>query len=202
MYPTSISEWTVKDFIQCTIYENYSCLGDGEPREIQNRLNDLLAQYYEAKGDEVMIERMRIGTEMTVIEVRRNVLAVLTEAISLQYDHRIADILRKLYPYQYTPETLDNDLEMIRRGELSYDLKYSRLTKRLEDWEKKNTTTAKQTKEQRHAAITNLIFDINHVEGVAYSINTMSVLELAVAEKRLAKYADNLQLQKARNGGH
>lgn len=196
MFPNSIADWKVNDMLQCCIYENYTSLGVVAPDEVQSRLDVLLSQYYQAKGDVNMQQYSKLRIGLKDLEVRSNTIAILIDTITTHYDDRLVVIFKKLYPqFQFTPESLIKDIDMVCKGEISNKLKHERLTKQMEVWEKANGGGEKMTQLQKHTNFTNKLFEINSVEGVKYDVSTMSVMELAVAENRYNAHVEHLKSQ-------
>lgn len=198
---TSISQWYVRDMIQCSYYENYSSLGTGTTAEIQSAYNNLISQYYEAKNDQTMKAYIGLMKKIKVLELNDAIIETNVAILKVWYSKSAATALRKLPPYyQYTEQSYLNDIKMQVTGEIAKGIEYERLCRQLQKMEGENVSEAKQTPEQKHKNLIRGLMDINKVEGIKYDINTMTVLEYAIAENRLHDYVESLKAQAKTHG--
>lgn len=196
----SIADWKVYGLIQACFYEDYSSIGIGTPEELQAAFAHLLCQYHDTCRNEFISHSIKLRSQIKNIELQWEIVNRIAEIMKARYSETGAKILRERYPnYLFTPESIDNDLSMVGKGEIANQIKYERLCNELEKLEKGQKKDENLTVQQKHANFLNRLMDINKHEGVKYDIQTMSVLELAIAENRLTEYIEQLQEQMKEN---
>ncbi|MCD6012880.1 MAG: hypothetical protein K0Q79_2742 [Flavipsychrobacter sp.] len=196
-----ISNWMVKGMIDCCFYNDFSSIGTGSPEEIQAAFGNLISQYHDACKSEHMKQYVRLSASIKTIEFQWQTVNLIAEILKERFCESAAKYLRELYPlYPFTQETFEHDLGMVGKGEIANQIKYERLNTELEKLEKGLKKDEHLNTQQKHENFINRLFEINKYEGVKYDINTMSVLELAIAENRLSKYIEDLNDQIKKNG--
>jgi len=200
---TSIAKWMVAEMIDCTIYGNYSSIGEGMPEQIQTALQMLLSQYYENCNNEYMKSYVHLKGQIMAIEAQWELVNVLATLMHERYSPAGAAVFKNLYPFgqyncTFAKDTFENDWKRVCAGEIRNKRNHEALTKELSEMEKEQAKSDKLTPENRHKNLINRLMDINKTEGVRYDINTMTVLELAIAENRLNQHIKNLQEQIAK----
>lgn len=194
---TSIAVLKLKDFITCCVDNDLSVLGEGSEDERKEAFTDLLSQYYEAKGDTEIKEYLQVVSQIKAIELHRELINTIAMVMRERYSQAGAEALRNLYKqfgYQFTEESLEEDLEKVRRGEISNDVTYKRLLKDLEKLDKAKTKSKDLTHVQKLSNFRQRIFDINKVEHGSYD-DQMSVLDFAILEARLIEHIETLKDQ-------
>ena len=201
----SISEWLLKDMIQCTCYGNYASIGAGTPERVQNALTELLSQYYEASNNEYIKAVVQIKGKIAAIEAQWDLVNTLAAMMFERYSEAGSNLFKKLYPLheyncQFTEETFQADWKRVCVGELRHQMMHRQLIEQLDAMEQKNSGGNDLTPEQRHRNLVNKIADIRKVEAVNLDMSTMTVLEFAIYENRLQDHIDNLREQARKYG--
>jgi hypothetical protein len=193
---TSISVLILRDFITCCVDGNLSVLGIGTPNEQQAAFTSILSQYYEAKNDPSMSSYIKIIREIKAMELHRGLVNALCTVMRERYSYEAAKVMRELYPkYLFSKQNYIADMEMVAKSEIKNNIKYDRLVVQLKKHEQSQVSSEKVTNEQKHRNFITDLMDINKIEGVKYDINTMTVLEYAIAQGRKHDYIENLKEQ-------
>ena len=193
---TSIADLLLKDFITCCVYHDLSVLGTGTADELNGEFTNLLSQYYEVKNDERVKYEVKLRKDIATLELRKHRVDVLSSILKERYSVAAADGLRVLYPnYEITEQTLAHDLGMIGKGEISKELEHNRACNKLESLYAQKQNDKKESPEKQYRNFISRLMDINKVEGVRYNMQTITVMEYAIAEARLADHVANLKEQ-------
>jgi len=193
---TSIADLLLKDFIRCCVYDDLSVLGTGTQEELKVAFTRLLSQYYEVKNDERVKYEVKLRKDIATLELRKYKVAVLASILKSRYSAAAADGLRMLYPnYELTQQTLAHDLSMIGKAEISKEVELSRACLKLESLYSKKINDKKESPEKQYRNFISRLMDINKVEGVRYDLQTITVMEYAIAEARLTDHIANLKAQ-------
>jgi hypothetical protein len=201
---SDISQWLVKDMVQCICYNNLSSIGQGTQEELQAALNKLLSDYQKARNNQDVKARVRVMADILLIETQWQYVNTLGDMMHKFYSEEGAEVLRKLYPkWQYgcdfTPESFASDWKKICQGELRNKLLHEQLTAKLKDLESK-INSKENSPSDIHKNILRKIADIRKVEAVNLDVMNMSVMELAIYENRLDEHIEYLQEQISKNG--
>lgn len=188
---TSISVLTLRQFIQCICYGNLSVLGEGTPEQLQDAFNDLLSQYYEAKKDEGAKQRVECVAKMKEIEMHAFLLNSLNEILQERYSEAACEILRKLYPkYQFSYESLANDLKTVKTLEIKNAITYDRYKKALDEMGGNGKAATEQD-------LIKTLLSISKFQGASYN-QEMTVMEFAVAQNMIMEHIEDLEIQNAK----
>jgi hypothetical protein len=183
---TSIADLLLKDFIRCCVYRDLSVLGTGTEEELQQAFTNLLSQYYEVKNDERVKYEVKLRKDIATLELRKYRVDVLSSILMDRYSEAAAEGLRLLYPlYEFTEETLAHDLGMVGKAEISKELEHNRVCKKLDSLYTQKQIGKKESPEKKYRNFISRLMDINKVEGVRYDMQTITVMEYAIAEARL-----------------
>lgn len=178
----SIKDITVKGFL------NVLCNG-GEP----NYWSFIMSEYYLIKGDEKASTYVRLVKEMEIIRVKAYMTELLCSCMALHYNEKLAELLREEYPQRkFQPDSYEKDLKFIIALEKNSKVRFETLRKNLDNIISGNGNK-KLSKDERYGMYMNLIYDINKHEGHAAITMRSSLLELAIAEKRLFAYIKSME---------
>ncbi len=192
---TSISDLTVKQFIQCYAYGKYSVLGIGTDEQLKDGWGVLFSQYHEARKDDSLINYLKLIKQIKILELHRYLITTICAIMKQRYSQSAADVLRSKYPaYKFSKESFEKDLKMVEAAEISNKLKYENLLKQLKIREDANGGKELSPEEKEQDIIDSLI-DIRKHENVNYDQNIMTVMEFARCQHRILKHIEQLKLE-------
>lgn len=195
----SIADLKLRDFVKCCVYNSLELLGEGSEEERKEAFNDLISQFYKAKKDESILQRLQIIYQLEQIKARKIIIDALSEIMTVRYHEGTAKKLKELYPqFSFSNETILEDLKKVSVGEIANKRTFERLTVQLEKMDAAIGHDESSSPEDKYASFVKRLMDINKHEGVKYDMD-MSVLEYAIAEARLTEYIEHLNSKN--NGG-
>lgn len=185
----SIKTIPLRDFV------NASCYGS---EHIPN-WNDLLSQYYTAKGDNRAMNICMVVAEMKAIEYRAKLLDHICNSMTIGYDFDIAALLRVEFPmFAFTKDTYIEEMQHIVSIEKNNKVHYDMLAKQLQDMQQDGEKET--TPDERYKAFTKMRQAINKHVGHAEITLDSPTYDFAVAYGELEKYHEE-QSSKNKNAG-
>lgn len=195
----SIKQLPLKDFIQCSCYEEYEVLTtkkdltDDDRLLLHNAWRKLLSQYCIAIEDRQAAAYISVVTEMEAIKFRAAYVDFVLGSLAIGFDEKICEILREEYKQlKFTAESYENDMQLAVNIEKRGVHRFNELKRAFDEMEK--SKSAEQTAEEKYKGFTNLLFDVNKHEGAQYT-RDMSTYDFAVAVRRLEDHYERLEAQ-------
>ena len=191
---TSISEWLVKQMMDCAYHGNYSSIGSGPG--IVDHFNELMQQYYDMKGDEESGEYKKFMKRKIVLA--NFILGIELNAFILKERYSLAAVkyLRQQTPkFEYTRISYKKDAENILKSIVGKKMDLEVLEKQIAEFHKGKGKEKVFTPLEKEGQMNQLIYDISNIEGVKYSLKDMTVMELAVGEKRRLEHIKRIEEQ-------
>lgn len=188
-------------FITVSAKKDYSPLGTGAHEQLLQCYYLILSKYQEIKADPQYIKRMRMIKKKSLLELNYATTVNNAGILQKRYSPAAIEYMRKQYPmYQFTEETLANDLDMVRKGEIANEIEYEELEKEIERMDAQGNSKVQTIEQQEKNYVAAVMGFTNDAMKTSYDPFTITLLEYAVAENRLNDYIDNLKQQSARRG--
>lgn len=201
-YYSSIKDLPLRHFIACSCYDDFTVLAKNrtELTEIEAEIMGvvwmrLMSEYYEAREDKHVSNYLAIVSKMEYIKWRANYITSLLDAISEVYVPEIADILRgEFKQMKWSADSYKGDITFAINLEKRNVHEYNQLKAQFDLLEKEKPG-AKQTPEQKYKGFTQMLFDINKVEGAGTANRDMMTYDFAVATLRLEQHYESQKKQ-------
>lgn len=194
----SILTLTMGDFLKCLIDENFSVLGHEIEDENYRFWQKILSQYYTASENRDVIDYVSAVRDANSALLSLKLVETLEICLNEMYVESACISLNKLYPqFTFSKETYKEDIKRLLGYKIADKIKYDNALKELEQ----TSVTSERilSKEQKYENYIRAMFDISKFEGVKYDM-TMTVLEFAIASKRLTAYIEHMEKQARQNG--
>ena len=185
---SSLRELPLTSFIKCSVDGDYTCLGDAPSEILDSAWMNLLSLYYEAKEDPQAKKYVKVAGEMAAIELREKMIIAACNGLKAHPSKlRKKSLIELGYAFEYTPESIDTDIERIINKEKVHKVKLQQLKAEYQQMQASNGKGEKQTE----TAFYETIATMNELWKTNYSVDKMNTLEYCIYIKRLERYIDN-----------
>jgi hypothetical protein len=191
---SSIKELPLKTFIHCSCYEDYTVLcktdkaqfSEEEKGVLSAAWMRLLSEYYAVTEDENASNFLQIVREMESIRFRAEYVAFLLTALSYGFVEEIALRIRtEFMQLKFNEQSYERDMELCLNIERKNTLRYNQLKQEFTRLQQEKESDNK-TGDQKYAAFTQLLIDLNAKYGNQFSRETPT-FDFAVAVNMMQK---------------
>ena len=187
----SISDLTLRAFIQCVCYSNLNVLGTGTPQQLQDAFTELLSQYYEASGNTTMSEQIKTRGRLHMLVLHSNLVKTYINLIKERYTDEAGAILIELFKNHPVAGSFSlkfpQDIKKAETIEIRTNMEIKRLKKQIKENEPSQKTTENE--------LIDRLLMVSKFMGVGYNMD-MSVREYARAQYQMQEYYVHLQSEK------
>jgi hypothetical protein len=183
----SISELTMDRFLKCLCEQDYTVLGSGSPKELEEAWILILSQYYELKEDTINgVEEWRLTRDIQRLQSHLYLVAQCLDFLKKEYSASIADSLKKL-GYSFNPEVKEPEayLNLLLIVANKSKAKYIQLQQLLIELDRKVKSLTDKNPQAEDFEIT--LIHIEEMQKVSYSMDQITVYKYVMLEKKLAK---------------
>lgn len=205
----SISELTMKRFIECYCTGNVKVLADHKEAytdadiyALNSLWGVLLSEYYAATGDEKMGQYVKLQAKILRLKFQQDYCNALLYVLDLYYNERTAELLREEFSmFQFTQESYKEETQYARNYMIRYAVDIEFAENELKALSGADGKAKALTPEQKRANFIEMLLAISQFEG--YSVGDNITVEVfAVHKKRYEEHIDRLQKEAQKMKGN
>lgn len=179
---------TVDHDLTALLIEPVEVLTDADREALSQAWLSINSEWVELMGDPVAMEYGNRIQSMADIGKRLVRLRMAVESLRICVTNDMIEVVREEFPdYDFNPADADGfaqDLENVLTELVSDEIEFERLQKIAAKEQEKQGAEPPQTRQ----GFTDLLFEINHKEGVKYSMDDLTAADFASLIKRLKQH--------------
>lgn len=204
-----ISKLKLTSFIECCANNDYSSIvisGFPNSEELELAWIKLLSQFLKARAEENNEIRNEIVSKMRHLELRNKILFLVLKTLEMFYSKVLIEEIKGLdeefSQFEFSEESYENDIQLIKNIEINNDIEYKELQKQLEELEalEKPKSEDEESKNQKAPDKEQVFYDIimsyNEIFSTSYSVDNLNTMEYARMCYRRDRYIMDAETNK------
>ena len=196
---SSLDKLLFTDFIKCACDKDYSVLvvqGEATVDQLQGAWVVLWSEHLELMGSKEAEAHIELSAKVERMSTKINIVSNLIEVLKAEpHESLIAELKEWGYNYQYTPESIENDLQRVANKLANDKTKLAIAVKEYEDKQLESGNNGESTKEM----YLNILYAIEEKKKMEFDLETLTAHKFTIMYKNLIDYNEKL---KQKYSGH
>lgn len=200
---SDIEKLTFDKFVRCMVGNDLTALRvSGIPTATQLFMAwiTILSEHYRLIGSMEQEKHIKTMAKMEAFNLKINVVTAICTALYQWLNPKLTDCLRVWgYKFQFTGDTLLNDLEMVMRDVSNDNFKLEKLKS---DWELKEKQKAKKAQKGTKEMYMRMLYEIEKFRGMRYPPDKLTLYEFDMFYNELIEHNNMLKEQESKRNSY